>query len=501
MDVQVRAGELLDGSDGDGGDHHSKFAAGVSGKGIQVNQQNTYADFLASKRRTVKPCGFSIPTGHLNDKLFPWQADIVRWALRVGRCDLFEQPGLGKTIQQLVWAENVIVSSNIKRLLLLCPLAVAQQTRREAEKFGIKVFTQVCREQKEVTRGITITNYERLHKFDTSQFDAVVLDESSILKGLSSKTRAAITDSLDHCRFKLPCTATPAPNDYMELGNHAEFTGVMSRTEMLSMFFVHDSGDTAKWRLRGHAEDAFWRWMGEWSVMIRRPSDLGYPDEGFALPPLHIHETAVENDLKQEGFLFAMPASTLGERRSARRHSTEDRVAEAAALANADKSRPFLCWCDLNLESEALAKAIPDAIEVRGSDSMEEKEAALEGFSTGKIRVLVTKPSIAGFGMNWQHCSDMAFVGLSDSFEQFFQAIRRCWRFGQTRPVNVHVITSELEGAVVDNIKRKEADAERMIDAMVRNMADITAANIKGSTRLSTPYNPEKKMELPRWIA
>jgi superfamily II DNA or RNA helicase len=463
-----------------------------------MSTQLPYAEFLANKRRAIKPVGFSVD--HLNDQLFPWQADIVRWALRVGRCDLFEQPGLGKTIQQLVWAEQVIVNGGVKRLLLLCPLAVAQQTKREAEKFGIKVFTQVCREQKEVTRGITITNYERLHKFDTSKFDAVVLDESSILKGVSSKTRAKINESLSHCRYKLPCTATPAPNDYMELGNHAEFTGVMSRSEMLSMFFVHDSGDTSKWRLRGHAEEAFWRWMGEWSVMIRKPSDLGYPDGGFDLPPLHIHEKAVENDLKQEGFLFAMPASTLTERRSARRHSTEDRVAEAAALANAS-DRPWLMWCDLNAESEALAKAIPDAVEVCGTDSMEEKEAALDGFSTGKIRVLVTKPSIAGFGMNWQHCSNMAFVGLSDSFEQFFQAIRRCWRFGQKNPVHVHVITSELEGAVVDNIKRKEADAERMIDAMVRNMAAITSANIKGSVRLASPYDANLRMELPRWIA
>jgi superfamily II DNA or RNA helicase len=464
-----------------------------------MNQVLTrYSEFLSRKRQLVKPTGFSVE--HVNSKLFDWQADIVRWALRVGRCDLFEQPGLGKTIQQLSWAEQVIIHGGVKRLLVLCPLAVAQQTKREAEKFGILVHVKVCREQSEVSRGITITNYERLHKFDLSQFDAVVLDESSILKGMASKTREEITRGLNHCRYKLPCTATPAPNDYMELGNHAEFTGVMSRGEMLSMFFVHDGGDTSKWRLRGHAEESFWKWMGEWSVMIRKPSDIGYPDAGFDLPPLHIHETAVENDLQQEGFLFALPAKTMAERRSARKNSTEDRVSQAAELANGS-DKTWLIWCDLNLESELLAKSIPDAVEVRGSDSMESKEEALDGFSSGKIRVLVTKPTIAGFGMNWQHCSNMAFVGLSDSYEQFYQAVRRCWRFGQTLPVNVHVITSELEGAVVANIKRKEQDAEQMIDAMVRNMADITSANIKGSKRLTTPYQPKAQMELPRWIA
>lgn len=455
-----------------------------------------YREFLARKRIRVEKTGFKAKS--LNSSLFEWQADIVNWATQVGRCDLFEQPGLGKTIQQLSWADQVVRNGGVKRLLLLAPLAVAAQTQREAEKFGIATQCKVCREQAEVDSGVTISNYERLHRFDVSAFDAVVLDESSILKGMG-QTRNLLTDSFRNAKYKLPCTATPAPNDFMELGNHAEFTGVMSRSEMLSMFFVHDGGETSKWRLRGHAEQEFWRWMGEWSLMIRKPSDLGYEDGGFDLPPLNIQEIVVESDSKPEGMLFGKEAETLDERRKARRASIEGRVAKAADIANAT-DEPFLVWCDLNDESAMLTASIRGAIEVKGSDPTEHKESAMDGFTNGSVRVLVTKPSIAGFGMNWQHCRKMAFVGLSDSFEQFFQAVRRCWRFGQKNPVDAYVITSEMEGAVVSNIKRKERDAEKMLDAMVANMADITAANIKGSSRLMNYYEPKKKMEIPEWM-
>lgn len=457
-----------------------------------------YHDFLARKRFTVEPVGFSVDS--LNDKLFPWQADIVRWALKVGRCDLFEDCGLGKTIQQLVWADNVVRKGNVKRLLILCPLAVAQQTKREAEKFGIETEVKVCREGWQVDTGITITNYERLHKFDTRVFDAVVPDEISCIKGIGSKLRDQMFEAFRNTRYKLGCTATPAPNDYMELGNQSEFLGIMSRSEMLSMFFVHDGGDTSKWRLRGHAEEEFWKWMGTWSLMLRKPSDLGYADEGFTLPPLNIIDTVVENDLKETGYLFPREASTLAERRQARRSSIGQRVERAAADANAASSEPWVLWCDLNDESQALAKAVKGAVEITGSDSLEKKEEALIAFSNGQIKKLVSKPSICGWGLNWQHCHEMSFVGLSDSYEQIYQAMRRLYRFGQKHAVNARFITSELEGAVVSNFRRKDADADRMAAAMVRHMADINAAGVRGSEKVSTAYAPNKRMELPSWL-
>lgn len=448
----------------------------------------TYEDFLRTKRIAVEPSGFSVPdSDDINPHLFDWQRDIVRWALRVGRAGLFEAPGLGKTLQQLCWADRLVKYGHARRVLILCPLAVAQQTKREAEKFGIETDVKVCREGREVTSGITVTNYERLHKIDASVFDAVVPDESSILKGYDSSTRKQLTDAFHRTPYKLCCTATPAPNDHMELGNHAEFIGAMSRSEMLSMFFVHDGGDTSKWRLRGHAASEFWKWMGSWSLMIRKPADLGYPNDGYDLPPLVWHDIVVESRGGSGGMLFAMEAKTLDEQRQARRDSLADRVERAAELANSDK-QPWVCWCNLNNESKAITAAIPDAVEVTGSDPVEHKEEALLAFSDGQIRVLVSKPELAGFGLNWQHCSKVAFVGLSHSWEQLYQAICRCHRFGQTRQVDAYVITSEREGAVVSNIRRKQVDADRMADEMVRHMADITSEQIKGVSRLVSTY-------------
>lgn len=435
-----------------------------------------YADFLQRKAVVDPPTGLQkLPA--LHPGLFPFQQDIVAWALRRGRAAIFADCGLGKTAMQLEWAHGIP-----GRVLILTPLAVAPQTVAEAVKFGVR-DVGYARSQADATSKIVVTNYEMLEHFDPSQFAGVVLDESSILKAYDGKTRTQIITSFAQTPFRLACTATPAPNDYMELGNHAEFLGTMTRQQMLAMFFVHDGGETQKWRLKGHAEGEFWRWLCSWAVMIRRPSDLGYEDGDFVLPELRMHDHRVES-------LVALPAKTLQERISARRDSVQERVAACAAIANAT-DQPFLVWCNLNAESEALARAIPGAVEVKGSDKTDKKEAALMGFSRGEIRTLITKPSIAGFGMNWQHCANVAFVGLSDSYEQFYQAVRRCWRFGQTQPVDVHVITASAEGAVVDNIKRKEADAMNMAENMVNHMKDLNNAAIRAASRGVSEYERE----------
>lgn len=449
-----------------------------------------YETFLQEKIVIDTHTGLeTIPT--LNLKLFDFQKDIVGWALRRGRSAIFADCGMGKTAMQLEWAKHV--PGNV---LILAPLAVAQQTVREGEKFGIPLT--YLREQPENLPKITITNYEMLDHFDADSFNAVVLDESSILKSYEGKFRNQIIDSFSKTPFRLACTATPAPNDYMELGNHAEFLGAMSRTEMLSMFFVHDGGETQKWRLKGHAEMDYWKWICSWAVMIRKPSDLGCKDGDFVIPKLNLSEVIVESKNTGEN-LFNLPASTLQERISARRNSIHERVIACAELINKSKES-WIVWCNLNGESEAITKAIEDAVEVKGSDSREKKEASLFGFSSGKIRVLVTKPSIAGFGMNWQHCHNIVFVGLSDSYEQFYQAIRRCWRFGQKHVVNCTLIIGDAEGAVLANIKRKEMDSERMAGNMVEHMADITKKTIKGMERDKSVYRNDikkgKKWEL-----
>jgi len=444
---------------------------------------NNYADFLAEKSFSAPVTGLTAIPG-LSLSLFPFQSDIVKWALKRGRAAIFADCGMGKTLMQLEWARHV--PGNV---LILAPLAVAKQTVHEGEKFGISV--RYCRDQSDVQPGITIANYEMLSHFDPDYFTGIVLDESSILKAYDGKTRTAIIQSFQKTPFRLACTATPAPNDYMELGNHSEFLSIMSRVEMLSMFFVHDGGETQLWRLKGHAEQDFWRWLASWSVMIRKPSDLGYSDDGFSLPPLNLHEHILEVDRPTEGHLFALEALSLQDRIAARRESVTERVEECALLVNKSKE-PWVIWCNLNAESQAITKAITGAVEITGSDPVEKKERALEGFASGAIRVIVTKPSIAGFGLNWQHCARVAFVGLSDSWEQYYQAVRRCWRFGQSRPVDVHLIVASTEGAVLKNIKTKEADAGAMAANIVEHMRDKMQKNIhEGSSRTMNKYERE----------
>lgn len=452
----------------------------------------SYEAFLASKLLDVVPCGIEDPT-EINPALFGFQRDIVRWALRRGRAALFADCGLGKTPMQLEWALHVAAETD-RPVLILAPLAVAAQTVLEGQKFGIPVQQVSVMAEVDAGPGVYVTNYEKLRHFVASAFGGVVLDESSILKAYDGKTRTEIIEAFHSTPFRLACTATPAPNDYMELGNHAEFLGAMSRSEMLSMFFVHDGGETQKWRLKGHAEADFWAWVCSWAVMLRRPSDLGYEDDGFILPDLEMVPNVVGPDDVQI-------ANTLTERRQARKDSLEERVQQCADLVNAtaDTGEPWLIWCGLNAEGDALEAAIPGSVQVAGSDSPALKEERMLGFAAGRYRVLITKPKIAGFGMNWQHCARMAFVGLSDSYEQLYQAIRRCWRFGQTQTVRCHVITSRAEGAVVANIQRKEADAVRMAEAMVHHMADINAADLRATERTSAIYTRDSRTG-QRWI-
>ncbi|MGW8257954.1 MAG: helicase-related protein, partial [Thermoguttaceae bacterium] len=435
---------------------------------------NDYAKFLESKRSVIESVGFAIDESQINSAAFDYQKDIIRWAVWRGRAACFLDTGTGKTIIQLDWA-RLIHQYTGGRILILAPLAVAQQTAREAAKFAIPCNVSVCRDSLDLCDGINVTNYERLHHFDASDFAGIVLDESSILKGFGGAMRKQITDFARSIKYRLACTATPAPNDLIELTNHAEFLDVMSGKEIIALFFVHDGNTTHQWRLKGHAKKDFWKWLGQWSVALRKPSDLGYSDDGFDLPPLNIQHHVIAG-IPSEGELFVIEAKGLAEQRAAKRATLEERVQKVADLVN-NSDESWIVWCELNAESDALKRAIPDAVEIVGSDSPEKKESDLASFISQESRVMVTKPSIAGFGLNLQHCHNIAFVGLSHSYEQFYQAVRRCWRYGQTRPVECHIVSTEQEGRVIANIQRKEKQARQMFDEVIKNM-DVQ--NLKG---------------------
>lgn len=442
-----------------------------------------YEEFISTKRIRTASTGFDVSESDINHRLFDFQGDIVRWAVEKGKSAVFAGTGLGKTLMQLEWARQIHNRDN-KQVLILAPLAVASQTVKEGAKFRIDVT--LCRSQEDVRTGINITNYDMLHNFDPDQFCGIVLDESSILKAFTGKVRTQIIESFANTPYKLACTATPAPNDHMELGNHAEFMGVMSRSEMLAMFFVHDGGNTSQWRLKGHSVEAFWEWVSSWAVMLTNPSDLGYENNGFDLLPLSVNPVVVD----KTGYRVK-EAQTLTERRDARRNSLDKRVAATVDLVNGSDD-DWIIWCDLNVESEALTKAIDGAVEIQGSHDREYKTRTMLDFANGDIRVLVTKPSIAGFGMNFQVCHNMAFVGLSDSFEAYYQAVRRCWRFGQKDPVNVYVITSEAEGTVVKNINRKERDFKAMQKGMISATQELTRQNISETKKEVSEYMTEE---------
>lgn len=442
-----------------------------------------YSEFVAKKEIKYKGAGFDAIAD--NTSLFDFQKHLVEWSLSIGRSAIFADCGLGKGIIQLAWADLVRKHTG-KPVLILAPLAISHQTEREAIKFGI-ADAGVSRED---VFPITITNYEKLAHFNSSDFSGIVCDESSILKSYAGKTRQAITEFMQPIPYRLLCTATPAPNDYMELGNSCEALGVMRRVEMLSVYFTHDSGNTKDWVLRGHAETSFWRFMSSWSRALRRPSDLGFSDDRFVLPELNIEQHTLKSK-KPQWALFATEAVTLDEQRAERRESIDERCEMVASIANSEDT-PFLAWCSLNDESKLMTKLIDGAVEVCGSDSDDEKTRKMLAFSAGEIKCLVTKPSIAGFGMNWQHCNRMSFFP-SHSHEQFYQAIRRCWRFGQKSAVDVHIVTTEAESRVLNNMKKKERMAEEMYTKIVDHMRDCQIR--------ANPYMAEKRMEMPRWIA
>lgn len=452
-----------------------------------------YEEFLKSKEYSYKNTGFDISIDELNPNMFDFQKAIVRWALKKGRCALFLDTGLGKTICQLEFANQVCKHENGKALIV-APLAVSKQTKQEGEKFGISV--NICRKQEDAKDGINITNYEMLSHFNPDEFICIVLDESSILKSFTGKVSTSIIDTFRFTKYKLACTATPSPNDYQELGTHSEFLNVMNRTEMLATFFINDAKE-GQWRMKHHAESKFWEWLTTWAMVVKNPADLGFDGILYNLPKLNIEHIIVKSDA-DKGSLIAKTASTLSERRQARKESMVDRVEEVKRLVKDMES--CLVWVDYNDESELITKSIDGIVEVKGADSDEHKEKSMIGFANGDIKYLVSKPSICGFGMNFQKCHNMIFCGLSDSYEKFYQAVRRCYRFGQTKEVNVYVIISQKELSVLNNIQRKQAQHERMTENMVSRTAEILKNEIHETIRMTEDYIANDIVKIPKWI-
>lgn len=458
----------------------------------------SYESFLAGKQIAAQPCGLQVDVTQLNDRLFDYQKASVHHLLQLGKGALFASTGLGKSICQLSWAD-VIAHETGGAVLLLAPLAVSKQTAKDARsKYGVDV--RLVESQGDISKGINITNYEKLHKFESNKLDAIVLDESSTIKASGGKISDAIIQFAKNIPYRLACSATPAPNDYMEFGTHCEFLSVMSRAEMLCTFFKHDSGDTAKWRLKRHAEDEFWKWVASWAMVYRMPSDIGFSDEGFVLPPLVDHHHVVDSELEAaEGMLIPVVAS-LNDRRKAKRSSIEERVNKAVELAMSN-DEPWMFWVELNEEGDRLEKQLsqltPYVRQVAGRHTPEQKEKYMMEFADGDIRILISKSSICGTGLNWQHCRNVCFVGISDSWEQLFQSTNRFWRFGQTQQVNRHLIFSEHEWVVFENFKRKAEQAEQMwVKASKYFRKDFSAPTV----RQSIEYCPQQEMVLPDWL-
>mgnify|MGYP003669470563 CR=1 FL=1 len=451
-----------------------------------------YIDFLKTKKdKAFKDYTISIAPEDTHECLFPFQKDTVSHLLSCGRAAAFMDTGLGKTVTQCEFARQIK-----GEILILAPLAVAQQTVKESsEKLGMDIGYS---KDGTISERVTITNYERVANFDPSRFEAVILDESSILKGQTSKTRKTLTDMFKLTPFKLACTATPAPNDYTEIGNHSEFLGIMNQQEMLMRWFLHDSANTGDWRLKGHAVKPFWQWVASWAACVSKPSDLGYSDDGYDLPPLNIETVIVETKTKMgnvdSGMLFEMPDVNATSLHRKKRETVTERVAIVADQVK-NSTGPVIVWCESNQESELLSKAIPEAVEVKGSDSPDLKESRLVDFSEGRARVLISKPSICGFGMNWQHCNRMIFASVSYSYEKFYQAVRRSWRFGQTKPVNVTVVVADAELQVWRAIEKKSTAHEEMKAHM--KLAVFKKGEISS---IKTDYNPNHIATLPSWI-
>jgi len=425
-----------------------------------------YLEFLKTKRIVIPATGIAVPDSEINPRLFDFQKDIVCWALERGRAAIFADCGLGKTPMQLEWANHIHQHTG-GNVLILAPLAVAKQTARESEKFDIPVT--VCRIQSDVKPGINITNYEMLQHFDPDKFVGVVLDESSILKSFMGKTKMAIINAFKSIKYKLACTATPSPNDVTELLNHAEFLGIMRSCDALTIWFTNDTTKANNLRLKKHAEQHFWEWVSSWAVSISKPSDLGYSDDGYILPELKIIEHIIDVDLTDPTgqALFRVPDMSATAFHREKRMTARDRVRKTAEIVQANPDQQFVVWCDTNYEADELRKNLPEAVEIRGNDKVERKEQAAVDFMDGKIQVLISKPSIFGWGLNFQNCYNVVFCGLNFSYEGFYQAVRRFWRFGQKHQVNCHIVIGETERQILEAVRRKQDDHETMKLAML----------------------------------
>jgi DNA modification methylase len=460
-----------------------------------------YEQFINSKTKIFGNNGFdtrNIIDGEL--ELFDFQKAIVKWACKKGRAAIFADTGMGKTAMQAAWAYAVHQHSG-NRVLIIAPLCVAKQTVREAKKFGVKIKYARKIERDEYGNfetGIYITNYEMIENFELDSFpwfDGIVLDESSILKHHTSKTRNRLIELCQNIPYRLACTATPSPNDFMEIGNHAEFLGVMGHSEMLAMFFTHDGAETSKWRLKGHGRRKFFEWMATWAVMFKTPSDIGFSEdaEKYKLPNLIIKEHVVKTGLKQDGQLFATEAKGITEKSKAKRDTINVRISKAEEIQDEIHNESCIIWCHRNDEHDALCESFPTFSTASGSDSIEFKESQIESFTNGISKGIITKPSIAGFGMNWQHCHNMIFVGLTDSFEELYQAIRRCYRFGQKHDVTVHLITTDVEMGTLRNLKRKQDQVDELSREMAKQISEITKENINKTTREKANYMTDQK--------
>lgn len=433
-----------------------------------------YQEFLATKRVIAQTSGIDVSLDAIHDGLFPFQKVLVQWALRKGRCAIFADTGLGKTRLMVEFARLIG-----ERALIIAPLSVARQTVSEAEK--IDVHVHYTRSGKNIIDGINITNYEMIDHFDPDDFKTVILDESSILKSIDGKIRTKLIEMFQNTPYRLCCTATPAPNDHTELANHAEFLGVMSRSEMLASFFIHDSNTSAHggWRLKGHAAEAFYEWLASWSMSVKFPSNIGpFSDEGYILPPLNIQKIITTSNYVPEGQLFFAGLKGVADRSKARKGTIDERVKAALEIINSSDEQ-WIVWCGMNEESSTLARGIIDCVEVTGSDSPDKKIESIERFQDGKIRVLVTKPKIAGAGINLQNCHNMLFLGIGDSYEQYYQCIRRCYRFGQTSPVHAYIVLSDIEEEIFQNVMRKEEEAKKMSDQLIQHVQQFERAEIE----------------------
>jgi len=474
---------------------------------------NNYTDFLNSKKYKVDNCGVKIDTSLVHSKLFQWQKDIVVWAIKKGRCAIFLDTGLGKTFIQLEWARLLNLNT-----LIIAPLSVARQTVREAKNINIDI--KYVRSQSEITTDnkLWITNYEMADQFDYACFGSVVLDESSILKSIGGKTRQRLTELCQGIKYKLCCTATPAPNDYIELGNHTEFLGICKESEMLAMFFINankehtivienkayrkkgtNKGGT-EWRLKHHAEQHFFQWLASWAITMTKPSDLGHDDNGFILPPLNIKPIFIHSDYKPDDQLFFTHLHGITDRVKVRRSTVNGKIDELKKIIDTDGGQ-WIVWCGLDNESNAAIKAIGnDAVEAKGADPIEHKVKTIEDFQDGKIRILITKPKIAGFGMNFQNACNMVFMGLNDSWEGYYQCIRREWRYGQTNPVNVYLIMHDVEAEIYQNIMRKDAMAKRLISNLINQVKDYEKGELGLNVKLIEDYR-EDTLKSNNWVA